>query len=161
MHGAEGGSRLGHVKSDAMRGLRHAAHRQVVALPKRRKPEGRSRSGDRGGLPHAATRGFARSYRINLRLLPELAFSSGHDGESKQESPARPHAAFHERQCRRGGKAPRPLTAHSCHLRRAYPAPRALAGLAGESRPPGPAKQSTPYFDVKVPPTLTSNYPLL
>ena len=81
--------------------------------------------------------------------------------ESKQESPARPHAAFHKRQCRFGGKAPRPLTAHSCHLRRAYPAPRALAGLAGRSRPPGPAKQSTPYFDVKVPPTLTSNYPLL
>ena len=35
--------------------------------------------GDRGGLPHAATKEFARSYRINLRLLPELAFSSGHD----------------------------------------------------------------------------------
>ena len=79
MHGAEGGSRLGHVKSDARRGLHHAAHGPVVALPKRRKPEGRSRSGDRGGLPHAATKGFARSYRINLRLLPELAFSSGHD----------------------------------------------------------------------------------
>ena len=79
MHGAEGGSRLGHVKSDARRGLRHAAHRQVVALPKRRKPEGRSRSGDRGELPHAATEEFARSYRINLRLLSELAFSSGHD----------------------------------------------------------------------------------
>ena len=30
-------------------------------------------------LPHAATKGFARSYRINLRLLPELAVSSGHD----------------------------------------------------------------------------------
>ena len=79
MHGAEGGSRLGHVKSDAMRGLHHAAHRPVVTLPKRRKPEGRSRSGDRGVLPHTATKGFARSYRINLRLLPELAFSSGRD----------------------------------------------------------------------------------
>ena len=79
VHGAEGGSRLGHVKSDAQRGLRAPAHRQVVALTKRRKPEGRSRSGDRGGLPHAATKGFARSYRINLRLLPELAVSSGHD----------------------------------------------------------------------------------
>ena len=31
-------------------------------------------------LPHTATKGFARSYRINLRLLPELAFSSEHDG---------------------------------------------------------------------------------
>ena len=46
------------------------------------------------------------------------------------------------------------------------PAPRLpstprMAGLAERSRPPGPAKQSTPYFDVKVPPTLTSNYPLL
>ena len=79
MHGAEGGSRLGHVKSDARRGLHHAAHRPVVTLPKRRKPEGRSRSGDRGELPHTATKGFARSYRINLRLLPELAFSSEHD----------------------------------------------------------------------------------
>ena len=66
-------------KSDAMRGLHHAAHRPVVTLPKRRKPEGRSRSGDRGVLPHTATKGFARSYRINLRLLPELAFSSEHD----------------------------------------------------------------------------------
>ena len=82
VHGAEGGSRLGHVKSDARRGLRHAAHGPVVALPKRRKPEGRSRSGDRGGLPHAATKGFARSYRINLRLLPELAVSSGHDEQN-------------------------------------------------------------------------------
>ena len=81
--GAVGGSRLGHVRSDARRVLRHAAHRQVVALPKRRKPEGRSRSGDRGGLPHAATKGFARSYRINLRLLPELAFGSGHDGRNQ------------------------------------------------------------------------------
>ena len=79
VHGAEGGSRLGHVKSDAMRGLHYAAHRPVVTLPKRRKPEGRSRSGDRGELPHAATKGFARSYRINLRLVSELAFSSGHD----------------------------------------------------------------------------------
>ena len=80
MHGSEGGSRLGHVKSDAKRGLHYAAHRTVVALPKRRKPEGRSRSGARGELPHAATREFARSYRINLRLLSELAFSSEHDG---------------------------------------------------------------------------------
>ena len=79
MHGAEGGSRLGHVKSDAQRGLHHAARRTVITLPKRRKPEGRSRSGDRGELPHTATKGFAKSYRINLRLLPELAFSSGHD----------------------------------------------------------------------------------
>lgn len=79
MRGAEGGSRLGHVKSDARRGLHCAAHRPVVTLPKRRKPEGRSRSGDRGVLPHTATKGFARSYRINLRLLPELAFSSEHD----------------------------------------------------------------------------------
>ena len=79
VHGAEGGSRLGHVKSDAKRGLHYAAHRTVVALPKRRKPEGRSRSGARGELPHAATREFARSYRINLRLLSELAFSSEHD----------------------------------------------------------------------------------
>jgi len=79
VHGAEGGSRLGHVKSDARRGLHHAARRTVVTLPKRRKPEGRSRSGDRAGLPHAATKGFARSYRINLRLLPELAFSFEHD----------------------------------------------------------------------------------
>ena len=86
MRGAKGGSRLGHVKSDARRGLRHAAHRQVVALPKRRKPEGRSRSGDRGGLPHAATKGFARSYRINLRLLPELAVSSGHDARFSRVS---------------------------------------------------------------------------
>ena len=78
-HGAEGGSRLGHVKSDAQRGLHHAARRTVVTLPKRRKPEGRSRSGDRGELPHAATEEFAKSYRINLRLLPELAFSSEHD----------------------------------------------------------------------------------
>ena len=79
MHGAEGGSRLGHVKSDARRGLHHAAHRTVVTLPKRRKPEGRSRSGGRGELPHEATNEFAKSYRINLRLLPELAFSSEHD----------------------------------------------------------------------------------
>ena len=79
VHEAEGGSRLGHVKSDAKRGLHYAAHRTVVALPKRRKPEGRSRSGARGELPHAATREFAKSYRINLRLLPELAFSSEHD----------------------------------------------------------------------------------
>ena len=79
MHGAEGGSRLGHVKSDAQRGLHHAARRTVVTLPKRRKPEGRSRSGDRGELPHAATEEFAKSYRINLRLLPELAFSFEHD----------------------------------------------------------------------------------
>ena len=95
VHGAEGGSRLGHVKSDAMRGLHHAAHRPVVTLPKRREfaraegiglpeaagraakrsqeaePQGRSRSGDRGELPHAATKGFARSYRINLRLVPD------------------------------------------------------------------------------------------
>ena len=79
MHGAEGGSRLGHVKSDAKRGLHHAAHRTVVTLPRRLKPGGRSRSGDRGELPHTATKEFAESYRINLRLLPELAFSSGHD----------------------------------------------------------------------------------
>ena len=79
MHGAEGGSRLGHVKSDAQRGLHHAARRTVVTLPKRRKPEGRSRSGDRGELPHAATEEFAKSYQINLRLLPELAFSFEHD----------------------------------------------------------------------------------
>ena len=82
MHGAEGGSRLGHVKSDAQRGLHHAARRTVVTLPKRRKPEGRSRSGDRGELPHAATEEFAKSYRINLRLLPELAFSFEHDDGS-------------------------------------------------------------------------------
>ena len=79
MHGAEGGSRLGHVKSDAQRGLHHAARRTVGTLPKRRKPEGRSRSGDRGELPHAATEEFAKSYQINLRLLPELAFSFEHD----------------------------------------------------------------------------------
>ena len=42
--------------------------------------------GDRGGLPHAATKEFARSYRINLRLLPELAVSSGHDGRSLAKS---------------------------------------------------------------------------
>ena len=85
MHGAEGGSRLGHVKSDAQRGLHHAARRTVVTLPMRRKPEGRSRSGDRGELPHAATEEFAKSYRINLRLLPELAFSSEHDAYSDFE----------------------------------------------------------------------------
>ena len=67
------------MKSDARRGLHYAAHRPVVTLPKRRKPEGRSRSGDRGELPHAATEEFAKSYRINLRLLPELAFSFEHD----------------------------------------------------------------------------------
>ena len=67
------------MKSDAQRGLHHAARRTVGTLPKRRKPEGRSRSGDRGELPHAATEEFAKSYQINLRLLPELAFSSEHD----------------------------------------------------------------------------------
>ena len=81
MHGAEGGSRHGHVKSDAQRGLHHAARRTVGTLPKRRKPEGRRRSGDRGELPHAATEEFAKSYWINLRLLPELAFSFEHDAE--------------------------------------------------------------------------------
>ena len=73
-----------------MRGLHHAAHRPVVTLPKRRKPEGRSRSGDRGVLPHTATKGFARSYRINLRLLPELAFSSEHDVRKETSSATTP-----------------------------------------------------------------------
>ena len=45
--------------------------------------------GDRGGLPHAATKEFARSYRINLRLLPELAFSSGHDEVDYSTGPVR------------------------------------------------------------------------
>ena len=33
----------------------------------------------KNGVSEQNSTGFARSYRINLRLLPELAFSSGHD----------------------------------------------------------------------------------
>ena len=103
MHGAEGGSRLGHVKSDAQRGLHHAARRTVGTLPKRRKPEGRSRSGDRGELPHAATEEFAKSYQINLRLLPELAFSSEHDDKNDKSRMFYNHEIHETHEKRDGG----------------------------------------------------------
>ena len=46
-----------------------------------------------------AEKGFARSYRINLRSLPELAFSSGHDARFSRVSRGllRPHPFRHHR----------------------------------------------------------------
>ena len=60
------GSRPGHVKIDAMRGLHHAATRSVVDLPKSRKAEGRSRDGDRAELP-AWSRHCAQNQEERIR----------------------------------------------------------------------------------------------